>query len=308
MVAYHEIFPFQDMGELLLSVALNFPPVLLTFVLCVFVVRIKKHPAKLKIIIDLFFCVLGLVAINYLYLGIVRLIFSPDFGHIDWAGTVFNLVIIFLAVEVYFYHINYMRQLRAVEEQRRMNLQYRYDALRAQISPHFLFNSLNILYALIGDGRPKAQQFVDMLGKIYQYVLFHQEQETVALEEEMRFIHNYVEILKIRYNDAFQLKVEGEELVGSQKIVPFTLQLLVENVVKHNTVSDRLPMTATLEISDDGFTISNPIHKKYSEPSSSHVGLNYLQKLYQNYGCELRCGAEGDMFIVKVPFIKSEIQ
>ncbi len=303
MIAYHEILPFQDMGELLLSVALNFPPILLTFVLCICVVRTKMPLTKLKLLLDFVFCVLGLVAINFF---IVRQIFWAGFGHIDWAGTVFNLVIIFLAVEVYFYHVNYMRQIRATEEQRRMAIEYRYEALRSQFSPHFLFNSLNILYALIGEGRPKARMFVEKLGKIYQYVLFHQEQETIALEDEMKFVRTFVEILKIRYDDAFQLVVEDEENVGSQKIIPFSLQLLVENVVKHNVVSAVHPMTAVLTIGSDGLTLTNSIQKRISEPVSSRVGLRYLQKLYHNHGCDLRYGAEGETFTVQVPFIRSE--
>ena len=306
MIAYHEILPFQDMGELLLSVALNFPPVLLTFLLCICVVRTKRPLTKQKLLLDLVLCLVGLVAINYLYLFIVRQIFWSGFGHIDWAGTVFNLVIIFLSVEVYFYHVNYMRQIRATEEQRRMAIEYRYEALRSQFSPHFLFNSLNILYALIGDGRPKAQQFVEKLAKIYQYVLFHQEQDTIALEDEMKFVRTFVEILKIRYDDGFQLLVEGEEKVGSQRIIPFTLQLLVENVVKHNVVSSRNPMTAVLSIAADGLTVTNPIRKRISEPASTQVGLSYLQKLYHNHGCELYYGRVGETFRVHVPFIKPE--
>jgi len=82
MIAYHEILPFQDMGELLLSVALNFPPVLLTFLLCICVVRTKRPLTKQKLMLDLVLCLVGLVAINYLYLFIVRQIFWSGFGHI----------------------------------------------------------------------------------------------------------------------------------------------------------------------------------------------------------------------------------
>lgn len=302
MIAYHEIFPFQNIGELILSVLLNFPPILLTFILTILVVRYNRITGNLKIIFDFLFCLIGLVIINVLDLIIAHEFLSVSSGQIDWAATIFNLTITFLAVEVYYYNIRFRSQLKATEEQRRKIIQYRYEALKSQINPHFLFNSLNLLYSLIGDVDDEAKRFAVQLADVYRYILLHLNEEIIKLEEEMTFIQSYMKILRMRYDNEFQLIVKGEK-IGAQMIVPFTLQLLVENVVKHNVISKDNPMTVILEISENHMVLTNPIHKRISDSSSSGIGLSYLMELYGFKNSDFRYDIEDGLFRVYVQFI-----
>lgn len=206
-------------------------------------------------------------------------------------------------MEVAYYVSNYRRTVMEKEINHRQMIQYQYDALRAQVNPHFLFNSLNILYSLIDVDVEKSRSFVMSLSQMYRYIVQHHGCQRVALAEELDFLKAYVEVLKMRYHNCFEVVIVGEEYVGCHKVIPYCMQLLMENVTKHNVIQTNLPMVVCLTISQSGFTMSNPIHPK-REQTPSGIGLQYIAKLYRHQGLQFCCQNDGNVFTASVPYLK----
>lgn len=227
--------------------------------------------------------------------------FNPELT-IDWAAVLMNSTLILLITEILYYTYNYKKTLTEAEENRRLALQYQYDVLKAQINPHFLFNSLNILYSLTGTDPERSRDFILSLSKMYRCVMSRQDKQLTTLMEEIDFLKAYVSVLEVRYYDQLRIEITGEENAAGHSVVPSTLQLLVENAVKHNVVSTKNPMTVTICIGIDGICVSNPI--RFREPESrTGIGLNYIRKQYALYGKHISVKDSGDVFIVKVPFV-----
>lgn len=227
--------------------------------------------------------------------------FNPDLT-IDWAAVLMNSTLILLVTEILYYVYNYKKTLTEAEENRRLALQYRYDVLKAQINPHFLFNSLNILYSLTGSDPERSREFILSLSKMYRCVMSRQDKQLTSLMEEIDFLKAYVSVLEMRYYEQLRIEITGEENASGHSVVPSTLQLLVENAVKHNVVSTREPMTVTICIGTEGICVSNPI--RFREPESrTGIGLNYIRRQYALYGKSVSVTNSGDVFTVEVPFL-----
>ncbi|GAB3916788.1 sensor histidine kinase [Larkinella terrae] len=155
-------------------------------------------------------------------------------------------------------------------------------AMQAQVNPHFLFNSLNSLSSLIDDDPQRASRFVDQLSVVYRYLLRANEQPLTTLANELDFIQSYFHLLKTRHGDglAVTIQVNADDL--TQLLPPLTLQLLVENAVKHNVISTRRPLS--IEILSDGtgqLTVRNNLQRKTTRIFSNGVGLSTITARYQ---------------------------
>ena len=308
-VAVGTFYPYDSVAEMLFNLVLNFTPMLLLLVFDTLIVfkLVRISNVTLKIIIDFLFTLVAVVCVNLFYLLIFK---GLTFGHLDWAGTIFNNFVMFLAVEAFYYVRRFLDQQRVMESQRQEVekkrqevLKYQYDALKAQVNPHFLFNSLSILTSLIDIDKTKAQDYVTWLSQVYRYIMSKQDVELSSLTEELDFIQSYSSILGMRYHEKFNIHITGEEHVRDQMLVPFTLQILVENITKHNVISSKQPMTVELCINSDGIVISNPIRLRTSV-SASHFGLRYLTTLYSTYGLAFRTENDGETFSAYIPYIK----
>ena len=282
-IAFKTVFPYDDFADMMVGVFYNFTP---TFLQSVFITAVIFRPTKiqhigLKIAIDALLVIVMLIIFNFAYTHLMN-------AHVDWGGSAFNAIFVFLGVETTFYVLNFKSSMREAEAQKQLALQYRYDALKAQVNPHFLFNSLNILYSLIDIDQQKSREFVMSLSQMYRYIMSQQNRDTVPLRDEMGFLHNYVDILMKRYRDQLTVNISGEDCIAGQQLVPYTLQLLIE--------------TVSITIGADGVTVSNPIQPKASE-SPSHVGLRYLTELYQAHGKEFAVSNDGATFTAIVPFL-----
>ena len=154
--------------------------------------------------------------------------------------------------------------------------------LRSQMNPHFIFNSLNTLSHLIEAKPVKAKQFNDNLADVYRYILQNKAQDLVLLKEELIFLQNYFALLKIRFEKAVQMKVDVDEHKTDHYLIPpISLQILVENAIKHNEFSDKMPLTIDIKLANDELVICNPIRKKTLRKPSSRIGLQNLQERYR---------------------------
>lgn len=280
--------------------------VLLNAVANVFIVFINQPRGfstkriTVKILVDFILSVALCCLLSYVYM-VIRRHFSPDAIMNLW-GTVLNNVLVLLMLEVLYYVISSRESLKREELVRREAIQYQYDALKAQVNPHFLFNSLNILYSLVSVDVRKSKEFILSLAQMYRYILSHQNMETISLAEELEFVRSYVEILEMRYHEQFSVEITCEPGMESRKIIPYTLQLLIENVTKHNVISTKHPMKVTINAGAEEVTITNPVMIRKSNISTG-IGLKYIAGHYELYNKKFKYGRDGKYFTAKIPYL-----
>ncbi len=295
--------------EFILSIIRNYIPMLAIFGINIFAVMylwgersLIVRYLPLKICVDLCVCLSGTVAVNYLAVW--------AYGSVHWAGTLLNSVLSLLLVEVVYYLRQSQEAVLRAETAKREVLQYQYNTLKSQINPHFLFNSLNILYSLISIDTEQSKKFVVQLSQMYRYIMVHQNVRSTSLHEEIEFLNSYVSVLEMRYHNKFGISIELRDNVEVEResIIPFTLQLLVENVTKHNIISSTQPMVITFTLCGKYLTVSNPVRRKTKEApsptaSSSGIGLRYIAEQYRLHGKDFEIIDDGVNFTAKVPYL-----
>lgn len=156
----------------------------------------------------------------------------------------------------------------------------KFESLKNQLDPHFLFNSLNVLTSLIGENPNQAEKFTTKLSKVYRYVLEQRNKDLVPIEEELKFAKTYMELLGMRFEDAVKFNIPDTISNNDLKIVPLSLQLLLENAVKHNVVSTSKPLTISIYQEDNYLIIENNINPKEAIGKSTKVGLQNIADRY----------------------------
>jgi hypothetical protein len=192
-----------------------------------------------------------------------------------------------------------------LERFRKESVEFQLAMLKAQINPHFLFNSLNTLSSLIHRDTDKAGRFVQQLATVYRHVLENREREVVHLREELRFLDNYMDLLKTRFGEAivFEWNIEPEFL--NRGIAPLTLQMLVENAIKHNTRSQKKPLHIRLYTDAQGkLCVTNSMQARQHAGYSSGIGLNNIRSRYQFLTEEkIEVLQNEQQFCVKIPLL-----
>ena len=156
----------------------------------------------------------------------------------------------------------------------------KFESLKSQLDPHFLFNSLNVLTSLIGENPYKAEKFTTKLSKIYRYVLEQRNKDLIPVLEEIKFANTYMELLGMRFEDAVKFEIPSSITNENLKIVPLSLQLLLENAVKHNVVSSSKPLTIRIYEQDNYLIIENNINPKQAIGQGTRVGLRNIVDRY----------------------------
>ncbi len=168
------------------------------------------------------------------------------------------------------------------EEREKANMaQYRYIKLKHQVSPHFLFNSLNILDCLICDGmQERASTYTHKLAGIYRYMLKSEEETVVPLRDELVFVGLYVDLLKERFPSGFEVEIDVPEEITGRFVLPCSLQLLIENAIKHNAVSEEMPLMIKVEAAGESVRVTNNIIPKMTKSPSTGLGHIYIRQMY----------------------------
>lgn len=189
------------------------------------------------------------------------------------------------------------------EKLKKENIEVQYESLKNQVNPHFLFNSLNVLTELLYQDQDQAAEFVKELSQVYRYLLENKDKEIVSLETELDFIEAFIFLLKIRFDKSLIVNI-NLEADSETMIAPLTLQLLLENAIKHNVVSSEDPLRIDLYEDDTYIVISNIIQRKNSSGLSSGIGLRNITERYgflTNKKVEIIAGPKD--FTVKIPKI-----
>jgi len=190
--------------------------------------------------------------------------------------TLFVLIILYL---IWYYKL---KQEAKVTEQKIIagTASAKFDALKNQLDPHFLFNSLNVLTSLIEENPVQAQKFTTSLSKVYRYVLEQKNKDLVSVDEELRFAKTYVRLLKMRFEDSIVFEIPEKSKDPEAKMIPLSLQLLIENAVKHNIVTSSKPLRIKVTEEDGNLVVSNNLQEKQVVKKSTGVGLRNIKQRY----------------------------
>lgn len=191
------------------------------------------------------------------------------------------------------------------ERGRTHQAQFLYMKLKQQVNPHFLINSLNILDCLVCEERTaQASDFIHKLAGIYRYMLQNEQEPLVQMEQELAFVEKYVELLQVRFEEGFRVEYDIAPEARKRNVVPCSMQLLVENAIKHNVVDAAEPLTIRIEATADCVSVSNNLRPRLSAAPSTHVGLEYIRRQYLDLAdipIEIRRTAES--YCVTLPLL-----
>ena len=235
-------------------------------------------------------------------------------GVTDWQA-VFTASLIIMICVIFITHVyetvflvkeSESEMLRA-EQLERARTEAALQALKNQIDPHFIFNSLNTLSYLIEEQPAKAKLFNDSLADVYRYILQNKTRDLVLLQEELDFLQDYFSLLKIRFEDALQLHINIESiLLDKYLVMPISLQVLMENATKHNEFSAGNPLVITINFSEDSLVFYNETRKKALRKPSSRIGLQNLDERYKLVtGKTITIEETANAFRVVLPVLKN---
>lgn len=275
--------------------------------------KIGSSNFKKKIILRLLVFYVTVLAVSIVFFvivyGIQYIIHFDDFT--QFFSTLFSLEMkgFFVATltgftigAVFFFYIQWSEALKREQKLTQEKLIFQYETLKSQVNPHFLFNSLNSLLSLVRKDPDLSEKYIQKLSAIYRYILENDNKELVPLFAETEFVRNYFYLQKIRDEEKIELKIE---LNGSEnvEVLPVSLQLLVENALKHNSATRKQPLEITIHFEGlDKIVVRNNLQKKTQLNGSSKIGLKNLRersRLILHRDIEIL--ENEDEFVVKIP-------
>jgi len=275
----------------------------------------NKEPGKAlraNLLAMLAFTIIYIFIFNYVFF---ILIFGNPFSYLFGKGGILTMFIMFAITAVIIatiYSIQFFKSWRevAINEERlkREAIALQYKALKNQVNPHFLFNSLNALTSLVYQDQETAVKFIKQLSDVYRYVLEHKDNELVKVEEEIRFVKKYIYLQKIRFGE--NLKVEIDDAKENNfEVAPASLQMLVENSIKHNIASSEKPLVVSIYCEEGYIVVKNNLQRKSIVKDSGGIGLDNIRSRYQHLTDRVVLVEEtADEFIVKIPVIEENIK
>jgi LytS/YehU family sensor histidine kinase len=190
------------------------------------------------------------------------------------------------------------------EKLQRERTMVQFENLKNQLNPHFLFNSLASLNSLIFENQQLASQFLQQLSKVYRYVLQHKEKDLVSLETEIKFIENYIFLLETRFYGSLHIQIDVPADSRPKQIVPVTLQILIENAIKHNIVNEAYPLTIHIYADWQYLYVANNLQKKSIIENSNKMGLENMKALYGFLSRKaMEVKEDTNTFTVKIPLL-----
>lgn len=221
-------------------------------------------------------------------------------------GILVTFIVLSIEISALFFG-NWKKSLVEIEKYKSENLQAQLQNLKNQLNPHFLFNNLSVLSSLVYIDQDKAVDFINQLSKVYRYLLDNRDNELVALETELAFIQSYTYLIKIRFdkNIIFNLDIPKDKT--HLMLPPLSLQMLIENTIKHNEISNELPLTVQIKVADDMLEISNNLQLRKSTEISSKTGLQNIKDRYKFFTEQnVEVISTDRSFTVKIPLLRSK--
>ena len=280
----------------------------------------QKKVNKKKFIYKYLITIVASLAIVFADIGIFHEVMLSNFAEACPHNTFMQILIyhryLFLITILfaYFINANYERLFLFIEltetgvmaeKYKKDSIESKFNNLKNKINPHFLFNTFNALSEVIEENPPKASKLVNELTDVYRYVFDNQETNWVSLKRELDFIYAYINLFKMRFEDNLVTNITIPSKYHDYNIAPLTLQILVENAIKHNIISSKKPLSITIEAKDSSITVRNTLQLKSIINSGSSFGLKNLKERYKHLTDSIVDISEtNDEFIVTVPLIK----
>ncbi len=271
----------------------------------------KKNPHRANMISLLLFIFYGMLASLTVPYIILKYKYNFEGSHL--VNNVFNNAFFAFSVDMIVISIYYSRYLvhywkkyiEKGEELKKKTLVAKYEALKSQVNPHFLFNSLNTLTGVVEHDQKKAVVFIKKLSEIYRYVLEQKDKELTNMQDELEFAENYIFLAKLRYGDGLSYKTTIQSF--NKQVLPLGLQILVENCIQHNVIEDDRPLNIEIFEENEYLVVKNNIQKKSTVRNNSNgIGLDNLKKRYAYLSdLEVVIDESDNEFIVKIPLLES---
>lgn len=278
----------------------------------------KRYPSLKDSIKRLAFLFLGIlvtvVVVDFIGVSLVSS-FSENISYNFQERTRSLVVVVLLTImtmaiyEAVYFFVLLKKSIREEEQAKQAIIQAQLDTLRNQAQPHFFFNTLNTLRDII-DQSPKedAKQFVDKLSDIYRFLLESGNTNLISLKDELKFVKAYIHIQSERFGENLKLNWNIPEALSGIMIVPMSLQLLLENAIKHNVISRAKPLEVNISIKDDYIIVDNRIQKKSTQLPSTKVGLKNIETRYALISNRsVQIANDGSEFSVSLPLLKDSM-
>lgn len=233
---------------------------------------------------------------------------STTDADLTWKFFILIVVTVFIYNVLYTILFSYRQyavtQIETVQNERKQ-LELQFEALKSQLSPHYLFNSLNTISSLIYNDPQTAEQFIRRLALTYQYILSTRHKKYVSLSEELDFVQSYYYLLRIRFQQALTLEVNLPKSIMTSPIPPLTLQLLVENAVKHNTITPEKPLLIYISAVDNTqLKVTNTKNESVQSSASFRIGIENIRKRYEFFTAKKIEVRDDEKFIVSLPVLR----
>ena len=256
------------------------------------------------------YIIISVIFVNYFWFNITQgttltELFNHRFAvYAITSEFVIGLMIYLVTLVRYFMRDLKKYYVKTVETESQL-AKYQYDTLKNQLNPHFLFNSLNTLSGLIYMDVDRADEFIHRLSKLYRYVLDMQKEEVVPIQSEIELVHDFLYLNNIRFNNQIETSIAVDSTSGY--IAPMALQLLIENAIKHNAISDAKPLKVEV-LEESGYVVvRNNIQLKLEKEPSHELGLTNLRERYATLTDQKVMVSEtAEYFTVRVPILEKE--
>lgn len=219
-------------------------------------------------------------------------------------GAIMNFIITVIYESSYFFR-RWKESMLKAERLEREIIQSQFDILKQQINPHFLFNSLNVLSSLVHSDANKSEEFIDEFAKVYRYILDKSGKPVVTIQDELEIVNSYLFLQKIRFNEGLEITINFSESELQNYIPTLGLQLLLENAVKHNTISAENPLRIEIFVQNEMIIVKNNLQLRNERIKSTGKGLNNLRERYRLIAGKLPMFLTiDDFFVAKIPLLK----
>ncbi|RYC67269.1 sensor histidine kinase [Spirosoma sordidisoli] len=221
----------------------------------------------------------------------------------------FATVLVGAIYEIIYYLRLYRLAVAESQAVQQASLQSQLDSLRSQVNPHFLFNSLNALSALISEDRTRANDFLDELATVYRYLLQTEKQQLVPLKTELTFIRSFLYLFKTRYGAAFTYRIDVDDALLDRLLPPLTLQTLVENATRHNIIEAAKPLCIRIYTQDNALLVSNTLQRRTRLLDTQPGGLDRLISRYLVLHLPPpQIVDDGSLFSVRLPLVAKSVE
>lgn len=266
-----------------------------------------KEPVK-RFVVGMIVMIVYTVLISYGIVWIYKSVFGLRVG--DTSSIQYSTLIITFIISLFMHGRGFLKSWKLAEieaeKAKQESIKANYESLKNQVNPHFLFNSLNALTNLVYEDQDKAAKFIKQLSEVYRYVLDSRNKEVVSLDEELSFLDSYLFLQQIRFGD--KLKIENELKPMKGNIPPLALQMLLENAIKHNEVSQEHPLIIRLYENGSNLFVSNNLQLKSKLINNSvGVGLENIKKRFEFLSDRPVVIEKDDKnFVVRLPILLEE--